>query len=352
MKHSRILKLNDELTDREEQVINKVLGEYDIKAVTISKARSAYKIQTNNSCICLKRMRHGKDKPKNGSVLVDNLYAIGFNNTPQYIRTIQGLLFVRYHGWFFYATEWIDGEECTLSNLSEAADCIKLLAHFHNSVKKIDTKNLRIKNNLKNWSKIFKDGISDLEKFKRIMKMKKIRNQFDELYEKNMDIFYNRSQLALAYLNNSQYYKLSREAEANKTICHNSFYYQNILKKDGQYYIIDLDSIIIDLQINDVGKLIRRLMFKKEYSWDFSKAKVLIEAYNSINKLTKDELEVMLALIIYPHKFWKLGKKRYIKRKNWSESKYMHKLKKLIDYEKKQQTFIDEYIRYLDIYNA
>ncbi|MDP4145693.1 MAG: CotS family spore coat protein [Bacillota bacterium] len=352
MKNSRILKLNDELTEKEEQIVNKILSEYDIKPVKISKARSAYKIQTSNSYICLKRMRHGKEKPRNGSILVDNLYSVGFNNTPQYIKTIHGALFVKYHGWFFYATEWIDGEECSLSDFNEAINCIKLLAHFHNCAKKIDTKNLRIRNNLKNWSKIFKDGINDLEKYKRIMSQKKIRNQFDELYEKNMDIFYNRCQLALAYLNNSQYYRLSREAVNHKTICHDSFYYQNIIKKGGQYYIIDLDSIIIDLQITDLGKLIRRLMFKKEYNWDFSKAKLLIEAYCSINKLSKNELEVMLALIIYPHKFWKLGRKRYIKHKNWSESKYMHKLKKLIDYDEKQQTFIEEYVKYIDIYNA
>ena len=94
----------------------------------------------------------------------------------------------------------------------------------------------------------------------------------------------------------------------------------------------DLDSITIDIHLNDLGNLIRRLMSKRSYKWDFNKAKILIEAYSSINKLDKNELEVMLALIIFPYKFWKLGKKRYIKHKDWDESKYMYKLTRLIRY--------------------
>lgn len=49
-------------------------------------------------------------------------------------------------------------------------------------------------------------------------------------------------------------------------------------------------------------------MTKKSYQWDFEKTKRIIEAYNSENKLTKEDLEVMLSLVIFPHKFWKLGK--------------------------------------------
>lgn len=89
-------------------------------------------------------------------------------------------------------------------------------------------------------------------------------------------------------------------------------------------------------------------MTKKEYMWNFEKAKQIIEAYNSVNKLSKDEMEVMLALIAFPHKFWKLGKKRYVRHKNWSENKYINKLNKIVLNNKCEQSFIEEYISYLD----
>jgi len=58
----------------------------------------------------------------------------------------------------------------------------------------------------------------------------------------------------------------------------------------------------------------------------------------------------MLALIIFPHKFWKLGKKRYVKYKNWNELKYMHKLNRLLKYNELQQQFIEDYLNYVSNY--
>lgn len=97
--------------------------------------------------------------------------------------------------------------------------------------------------------------------------------------------------------------------------------------------------------------MIRRLMTKKEYMWDFNKAKSIIEAYSSINKLTVNEIEIMFSLIVFPHKFWKLGHKRYIKHKNWSEYKYMKKLNKIVLNEKYEKKFMKEYMEYVQKYN-
>lgn len=58
----------------------------------------------------------------------------------------------------------------------------------------------------------------------------------------------------------------------------------------------------------------------------------------------------MLSLVIFPHKFWKLGKKRYIKHKRWPETKYMKKLNKIIKYDDMQREFLENYIKYLEQY--
>jgi CotS family spore coat protein len=300
---------NGKLDKKENYIIEKVLKEYDLKLVKFEKTRSAYKVETDKGLICLKKMRHGIKKAENGNNLVNELYDNGFKNTARYIKTKDDKLFVRFKHYIFYVTEWIDGKECDLNDINEAVNCCKLLANFHIAVNKISSKNLLLRNNLKNWPQIFKININDLERFKRIIDGKKIKNEFDVTYYKYIDDFYQRGIAAISFLNKSNYYSLSKEANDLKTICHDSFYYQNILKKDDSYYIIDLDSIILDLQVNDLGKLIRRLMFKNSYQWDFQKTKILIEAYNSCQKLSRSELEVMLALIIFPHKFWKLGNK-------------------------------------------
>lgn len=338
------------ITSKEMQILITVMHKYNFELVSAEKVRSAYKIITDHGKFCLKRMKHGKNNAKNGCILTEELLLNKFTNTAKYFRTKDGAFSVSYKKNIFYLTEWLEGVECDLTNIDEAVNCTKLLAQFHNISNKIDQHKINIPNNLKNWPKIFASNLNDLEKFKRIINSKKIKSEFDMVFTENIDNFYNRGTLAISMLNKSKYYKSSKVANDKKIICHNSFYYQNIIKKDGEYFIIDLDSIMIDLQISDLGKLISRLMFKKSYGWDFRFAKDLIDAYNSTNRLSREDLEIMLALIIFPHKFWKLGKKRYLKQKNWSETKYLHKLNKITSYNEIQEKFFQDYLTFLEGY--
>ncbi|PRR78884.1 Spore coat protein I [Clostridium liquoris] len=346
----KIVQYIDELTDKEKVMIKKVLGKYNFNVQEITKVRSAYKITTDLGPVCLKKIRHSQKKAINGNILVEELERNGFYYTAKFYKTKGNYLFVKDKKMFFYVTEWIEGEECDLNDINEACNCVKFLAKFHIATSKIDTRKLKVKNNLKNWPRIFNNNLSDLERYKKIIEKKRIKSEFDTQYESYIDSFYNRGVAAIQLLNASDYYLLSRRAGEKRTLCHDSFYYQNIIKKDNEYYIIDLDSIIIDLHINDLGKLIRRLMFKKAYQWDFDKAKILIEAYSEINKISKSELEAMLSMIAFPHKFWKLGKKRYLKHKAWSETKYINKLNKLVRYDNLQQKFLEDYISYINAY--
>ena len=348
--NAKILEHFEIINNKEMHTLVTVMYKYNIQLVNAEKIRSVYKIITDKGNFCLKRMKHGKNKAINGFILTEQLVLNEFSNTAKYFKTIEGSFYVRYKSNIFYLTEWIEGDKCDLTNIDEAVNCTKLLAQFHNISNKIDHNKIHLRNNLKNWPKIFSNNLNNLEKFKRIINSKRIKNDFDQLFLDGIDNFYNRGLAAINMLNKSEYYKLSKVANDEKTICHNSFYNQSIIKKEGEYFIIELDSIMIDLQISDLGKLIRRLMFKKAYGWNFDFAKILIEAYNSINKLKKEDLAIMFALIIFPQKFWKIGQRRYIKQKKWSETKYMDKLNTITNYNETQEKFFADYMIYLEEY--
>lgn len=340
---------SDRVTDKERNIIEIVLHHYDINIHNISKVRSVYKVESDKGTLCVKRAKNGRRKAQNGYYLVENLKKNNFYNTATYFRTYRGKYYVEYGKHIYYVTSWIDGTECNVSDINEAIGCVELLAKFHNAVASIDLSNIKLKNNLKNWPEIFYSNVLDLEKFKSYINRKVIRTQFDNLYYDYIDMYYHRGLTALTFLNSSNYYKLSKEANNQKSICHNSFYYQNIIKKGNQYYLIDLDSVIIDLQIMDLGNFIRRLMSKSEYHWDFSKAKILIEHYSLFKTVTVEDLELILSLLIFPYRFWKLGKKRYIKHKSWSETKYLKKLNKILKYSLDEQRFIESFMNYINM---
>lgn len=337
------------ITEKVRNIIEIVLHHYDVNIHNITRVRSVYKVESDKGNLCVKRVKRGRRKAQNGYYLVENLKKSNFHNTATYYKTFRGNYYVEHGKRIYYVTSWIDGTECDVRDINEGIGCVELLAKFHNSVNSIDVSKLKLKNNLKNWPGIFYSSVLDMEKYKSYINRKVIKSQFDHLYYDYIDMYYQRGLTALTFLNNSNYYKLSREANIRKTICHNSFYYQNIIKKQDQYYLIDLDSVMIDLQIMDLGNFIRRLMHKSEYNWDFNKAKILIEHYSTFRSVSAEELEVILSLLIFPYRFWKLGKKRYVKQKGWSETKYLKKLNKILKYSLEEQRFIESFMNYINM---
>lgn len=340
------------ISNHEAAIIKNILNQYDLAPLNVEKVRSVYKIEIKDSFICLKKIRHGSRKIINGYYLTEQLQQMNFSKVAKYYKTKNDKLFVTLGKCTFYITEWIEGKECDIKKIDEAVNCAKLLAEFHIAAKLIDKKRLNIKNNIENWYKIFLKYLNDLEAYKDHINIKSVKNKFDIKYRGYIPYFYERGFFAVKLLTESSYNTISKTTGNSSTICHNSFYYQNIIKtNNNDYYIIDLNSIVINLQIYDLGKMLSRLMYTPEYNWDFNKAKLLIEAYNTVNRLSLEELEIMLSLIIFPQKFWKLGRKKYIKHKYWRESKYLHKLKRILKYAKAQDKFINDYIIYINQYN-
>lgn len=333
--------------DKERKIIYNVLSQYDFEVTNCIKVKSVYKIETSKGNLCLKRMRHGKSKPNNCFIIAKALMDNGFYNIAKYYKTNDGKSYVRRKKLLFYVTDWIDGGEGDLNNFDEVILIVKSLAQFHLATNNIDIDKLKLKSNLKNWHKVFTESLRGLEKYERIINNKRIKSEFDLSYYDYIQSMYHRGMIALNLLNTADYYKLSKHANKNRTLCQNNFYSENIVKKDDRYYIMDLGNIVIDLQLIDLGKLISKIIYKKIVEWDFNKVKLLIEAYTSINKLNRNELETMLALLVFPYKFWKLGKKRYVKHKAWDESKYMHKLTKLTKYDELQNKFLEDFLCYM-----
>ncbi|MFA6939874.1 MAG: CotS family spore coat protein [Clostridiaceae bacterium] len=351
MGNTRLVKYINELTSKERSLLMDVIKKYDFQVYDIFKARSAYKLITSKGDFCLKKMKHGERKILNGSILNYYLREKGFTNTAYYIKTKNGMTYIKTKKFLFYVTTWIDGNECIMDSIEEVINCTNLLAKFHLAARNIENKKLKFNGKFYNSVILLNNYINDFSKYDVIICEMKLKSQFDKIYQQNLDYYRNRGLKALDLLKKVGYSKLFEEAKKNKTICHNSFYYQNIMKEGVKYYIIDLDSIMIDVQVVDLAKFIRRLMYKKEFEWDFNYAKSILESYSSIKKISIDEMNLILAYITFPHKFWKIGKKRYLKKKTFSEGKFNHKLYRIIKYKDKEEKFIEDFVNFINDYN-
>ena len=94
----------------------------------------------------------------------------------------------------------------------------------------------------------------------------------------------------------------------------------------------------IGLQITDLYQFIRKVMEKND--WDILYGNNIIEAYDRIRPLSKDELEVLYVLLLFPEKFWKLTNFYYNGKKVWISGRNIQKLNSIGKQNPKKEMFL------------
>jgi CotS family spore coat protein len=341
------------INQSERDMLAEVLRHYDFNVDSVSKIRSAYKVCTEQGMFCLKRVGHGYRKAKKSYYIMKHLKERGCNSVAEYYYTKDGKAIIKQKEAALYFTYWIEGREASFSSIEEILRCSELLAIFHDQAKGfIAPKHVKIKSQTKKWRKTFTKYRDEIEGFKKYIDKLKLKADFDYTYRNSIDYFRKEAEQAINILDDSRYNELCEYYLSEGYICHDSYYYQNILiDKEDRLVIIDLESCQYDIPMSDLGKLIRRILSKKKFKWDFDLCRRIIESYCKVRPMSKEEYEILLAMLVFPHKFWKLGRKRYVKDKKWNEEKYRKKLQRLLREMKYKREFLYCYISFygLDI---
>lgn len=342
------IKCNPKINKRERAMLADVLSHYDFRVESIDKVRSAYKIGTDKGCFCLKRVTNGYEKANKSYHIMKYLKENGCDYIAEYLYTKEGKPIIKRKNTAFYITYWIEGSEVSFSSPDEMQRYSELLADFHNKSKGFKSpKRVKIRSHIKKWRRTFTRYLGELVKYKDGIDRLKLKAEFDYIYRNNIDYFRREAELAIKILDHSKYSELCEYYDNEGSICHDSYYYQNILvDRNNKLYIVDLESCQYDIPMSDLGKMIRRILSKKKYKWDFDLCREIIDGYCKLRPMSKEEYELLLAILVFPHKFWKLGKKRYVKKKEWGERRYMKKLKRLLRNKDYKTEFIYCYINF------
>ncbi len=341
-------KCASDIGQKESMMLAEVLKHYDFTVDSVEKVRSAYKVCTDKGIFCLKRVSHGYRKAKKSCHIMKCLKERNFDNLAEFYPYKREKVIIKNKEAAFYLTYWIEGREASFSDTAEILRCAELLALFHNYSKGIEApKHVKIKDHSKKWKKTFTKWRNQISGFKATIDKLKLKTEFDYTYRSSIDYFYRQAELAVKILDQSRYSELCNFYASEGNICHDSFYYQNILvDKDDKMYIVDLESCQYDIPMSDLGKLISRILSKKKFKWDFDLCRKIIESYCKVRPMTREEYEILLAMLVFPYKFWKLGKKRYVKNKLWEEKKFEKKLKRLNREKKYKRELIYCYINF------
>ncbi|MGL4656175.1 MAG: CotS family spore coat protein [Sarcina sp.] len=236
----------------------------------------------------------------------------------------------------------IEGVECNLNNPMDLEAAAKGIASLHMAGKNVLNEfgeKYKDKISLGHLKGRFEEGIKTLEKCKELANLKTYKNEFDEIFLENVDYNLEMMSKALALLEKSKYSELCKNNEYI-TICHNDLAYHNMIVNEGKVNFIDFDYANIDLRILDVYNFTFKTLKKHAFNIDIYNQ--IINDYNSVVKLSEEEMELLYILFLYPGDFNGISRNYYFALKDWKYESFLNKLTNKVFHKKEKELLIAE----------
>ncbi|MCT4620894.1 MAG: CotS family spore coat protein [Marinisporobacter sp.] len=333
--------------------LKRVLNEYDIDILSIKTQyykgkKGVWWIQTLDDYMILKKQEYLDKTLECIIAAMEHLVNNGIY-MPKIIKTKRGNKYVLINRDSYILSEAINGKTLDYNSFENIKRIVEALANFHKaSVGFTPPQTCKIRTHLGTWITEYEEEIDRLKKYYYMECNKEIHTEFGKEILKEFPYFHKRMKNAMNDFNGSSYYKWVKEFENTGGLCYEDFTAEKITFTDiDEIYVLDPDSITIDIPLRDIRKILNEIM-KKKKKWDSLLLKNILNWYQMINPLKPYEWEVLKADLTYPHLFVAIMSKYYEKReKAWSEEKYLSYLKEMIKIDKSLEYIIQSFDKIL-----
>lgn len=307
-----------------------LLANWGLKPIQAEKIKDVFKVDTAQG---VKNLKVSPLKPKRLIFVhqaINHLIKNGFTKMNPIIPTLQGGTYVS-DGQFAYTLfDWIAGRQCNFANQAELAEAARVLAELHRrTLGFIPPPHSNMRKQLGKCLLHFQERSHNLREYRQ-MALQMPNEGFAGVYLENCDYFITLADQAINRLKESNYGRLVAEAEVEHPFCYGDPAARNfILTPEGRVLMIDFDSCRIDLPVMDLVKFIRRVM--KKYSWSYPTARFIMDSYQTVNPVSREELGVMKAAFYFPQKFWRISTRYFRQHRGYSPERLLRKLQKFLE---------------------
>jgi len=316
---------------------------FDIEVFYFMPIRDILVLSTDSGLKCFKRVDYSVETLLFIHGGKEHLVSRGFIDIDRFNLSKEGLPYVMLNDEIYVLTDWIDARECELENPIELKAATEKLAMMHEA--SIGYTNVpegaRVRDDL---GKLLTKFEKRCNEFLRMRKMAdKKRSMFDYEYLFTYSYYFDLAKEALEKLKNSNYLILCDEAREKRGFIHRDYSYHNILyTHDGDVYIIDFDYLTYDLRIVDLTSFMQKVL--KRIHWDIKTGESILNWYSNVSPLSKDELELVYIILLFPYRYWKTCNRYYNGKKSWSEKAFTNKLHEVIA----EKEFHYDFVRWLE----
>ncbi|MDF2671899.1 MAG: CotS family spore coat protein [Clostridiales bacterium] len=315
----------------------KLFDYFDFLVEDAAPIRSVYILNTDKGLKILKKVDYSMDELGflyNSLNIIRKKYPYVIN----FRESIDGKPYVKYEDGIYVVLDIIEGRDCVFENPIDLKKAASALAKLHMAGEEVDIENTSRKGLGKLMEK-YEEKLRAMEKYKEIANMHVNKSEFDEIYLKYADYYISCIKRAYTYLEKSNYKELCR---LKHTLCHHDLAHHNILiGKDDNVYFIDFDYSVVDLPYHDISNIITKAI--KHNEWDIGFANVIMEGYMENRELSRDEIAVLYAYLLFPQDFYDIASNYYMKTRGWEEDEFRDKLKRKAEYMEDREKFLKEF---------
>ncbi len=325
------------------EVQKTVEDNYKLHVKFIEKIKNVYKIQTKEKNYCLKIIKYDFSHFLFIISAIKHLQNSGFKYIPEIIKTNKGMEHINLENNYAYLTYWIDSRQCNYDSDVDMIIAASKLAELHKKSTGFQvTEDMRPRVGWFKWIQTFKTRRDEIVSFKKIIEKKQDSTKFDSIYLSIMNEEIERAEKSIENLVKSNYIESMNEEIVNKGFCHHDFANHNVLiSKNSEINIIDFDYCMLDTHLHDLASLLLRCM--KNGKWEIKNALFILDAYNVINKIKRDDIPIMASFMEFPQDYWQLGIQYYWENQPWGEEIFLKRLKKFTGDRYKKQKFVDKF---------
>ncbi len=329
--------------------VKRALEKYDIEVLGIKTEsykgkKGVWWIKTPNGKKILKKQSQSEKTLDFIIAGVKHLMRNGVK-IPKIIKSKEGNDYVLVDDTCYVLSEAIDGKTLDYSSSKNIERIVGELANFHkSSIGFVPPENCKIRTHLGLWIEKYEKEVDKLKNYYEMEKSQSSHSQFGKIILKEYPYFYNRMDKALKEFKGKPYQRWVDEVKQTGSLCHQDFTAGNLIyTENGDLFVLDTDSLTIDIPLRDIRKILNKIM-KRKKKWDIALVKDILLWYQNQYPLESWQWEVLRPTLTYPHLFTGIMSKYYERReKTWTEQKYLSRLKDMIKIERSVDPVIDNF---------
>lgn len=235
---------------------------------------------------------------------------------------------------------WINGRWPSPKSVQDMYQCGATLAKFHQASERVDMNKSNSWNKLGTWPDELRRKQSVLEKKINQISITQPRSMKLFLHKKKKEIL-DLCEQARNLLNTELY---SNECSQKKAvICHGDGGPTNFIFTSRDVFLIDFETLRADLKAYDLYRIIYNSC--KDNQWHFATAKALLDGYQSVKRITPEDIELMKIWLRFPRTTELLFKKI-----NPAYPLNTYKLKKQLEEALRVERKLDDFLAQLSHY--